>query len=435
MRFFKKATPLILFLADLVTIILSIFLAYKSREWFIGPNDMDLGKYLHLYLFYIPLFLFLFNGLYRYRYDFWHESKLIGKSLLLSLLIVLSFLALTRNIADYSRYIIVISFVLMAFLIPLQKRLLKRALFFLGLWKKEAKFVGNDQRMQEILFRNYYMGYVPSNERYETLFINARELPEGAIEDVLKKEILSHHELLFIPLIQDFNLSDSVIFELLNSRSNLIFLRNRLQSRYNLFLKALSDRVLGGFFFLLFIPAFFVISIVIFLHDPRSPILFRQERIGKHGRKFTLFKFRTMYPDADCRLQEYLKQNPQAANEYRLYKKLKNDPRVTPIGRVLRKYSLDELPQLINVVRGEMSIIGPRPYLAEELQELGDYAPIIFSVKPGITGLWQVSGRNRLTFEERIHIDLWYVYNWSLWKDMVILLKTFRALLSKEGAY
>jgi len=143
-----------------------------------------------------------------------------------------------------------------------------------------------------------------------------------------------------------------------------------------------------------------------------------------------------MYKDGDAKLQDYLDQHPEAKKEWEEFKKLKGfDPRVTKIGKFLRKTSLDELPQLINVIKGEMSLVGPRPYLPREREDMEDYFSTITVAKPGITGLWQVSGRNELTFKERLILDAWYVQNWSLWLDIVILFKTVKVLIKGEGAY
>lgn len=141
-----------------------------------------------------------------------------------------------------------------------------------------------------------------------------------------------------------------------------------------------------------------------------------------------------MYADADERLQHILAADPEAKNEWDTYWKLKNDPRVTPIGSFLRLTSLDELPQIFNIIRGEMSLVGPRPYLPREWEALKDYSEIIHSVQPGITGLWQVSGRSDSTYEQRLILDIWYVRNWSLWLDIVILMKTIKVVLNREGA-
>jgi undecaprenyl-phosphate galactose phosphotransferase len=143
-----------------------------------------------------------------------------------------------------------------------------------------------------------------------------------------------------------------------------------------------------------------------------------------------------MYVNADEMLSGYLEKNAAAKAEWGRYKKLRDyDPRVTPVGKLLRRTSLDELPQIFNVLAGDMSFVGPRPYLPEEEKDIGEFSELIFLASPGITGLWQVSGRNILDFEERLKLAVWYVLNWSLWLDIVILFKTIMVVLKKEGAY
>jgi len=166
-----------------------------------------------------------------------------------------------------------------------------------------------------------------------------------------------------------------------------------------------------------------------------GPILFRQARVGRNGVSFGCLKFRSMLPDAEARLQQYLAENPAIAEEYQRNFKLRDDPRITQIGKFLRRSSLDELPQLFNVLRGEMSLVGPRPLLARELDRYGDNIALYTLVNPGITGLWQVSGRSETTFLDRSNLDAWYVKNWTLWYDVVILLRTVAVVFSRKGAY
>ncbi|MCD6259069.1 MAG: sugar transferase, partial [Helicobacteraceae bacterium] len=167
----------------------------------------------------------------------------------------------------------------------------------------------------------------------------------------------------------------------------------------------------------------------------KGPIIYKQKRLGKDGKEFSCYKYRTMYQNGDETLAQYLKDNPDEEKHYAIYHKYKNDPRITTIGKFLRATSLDELPQLYNILRGDMNLIGPRPYMLNEKSIMGlDNAEIILKVKPGITGLWQVFGRNNLTFDQRIELDKWYIQNWSLWIDFVIFMKTIKVVLSKSGA-
>ncbi len=173
----------------------------------------------------------------------------------------------------------------------------------------------------------------------------------------------------------------------------------------------------------LFVVCFFLIR------RDGGPMLYAHERIGRGGRRFRCLKFRTMVPDADRRLEEHLARDPAAAAEWAAYQKLKNDPRVTPIGRFLRRTHLDEIPQLINVLKGEMALIGPRPVTAEELRRYGRFGRLLKAVRPGITGLWQVSKGHEVDYGERVAIDVHYIRNWSLLLDAVIVCKTISKIL------
>ena len=165
-----------------------------------------------------------------------------------------------------------------------------------------------------------------------------------------------------------------------------------------------------------------------------GPLFIKQERIGKDGKLFKMYKYRSMVVGADKKLKEYLKENKEAAKEYKKYKKLKNDPRITKIGKFLRKTSLDEMPQLLNVLNGTMSLVGPRPYLPREKEDMGDYYNIIIKDTPGVTGLWQIRGRSKTTFNDRLDMDIMYHKNKSLKNDLLILIKTFLSVFKKEGA-
>lgn len=168
--------------------------------------------------------------------------------------------------------------------------------------------------------------------------------------------------------------------------------------------------------------------------DAPGAVLYRQERMGREGRIITILKFRTMYEDADQTLASILNTDPGLRREYERYHKLKDDPRVTPIGKFLRCYSLDELPQILNVLRGDMSLVGPRAYMPSELREMNGLARAVLQCPPGITGLWQVSGRNRLSFADRVNLDVHYLQNWSPWLDLYLLVRTGPVVLSGEGA-
>jgi Undecaprenyl-phosphate galactose phosphotransferase WbaP len=180
--------------------------------------------------------------------------------------------------------------------------------------------------------------------------------------------------------------------------------------------------------------AFLVIMILIKLDSP-GPVFYRQARIGRQGRKFYVYKFRTMIQNAEQILQRYLDNSPDLKAEWLATHKLKQDPRVTRMGALLRKLSLDELPQLWNIWIGDMSIIGPRPIVDEEVEKYGKCFQLYIQVRPGLTGLWQVSGRNDTTYERRVELDAYYILNRSLGLDLQIIFKTVFVVLSRKGAY
>lgn len=181
-------------------------------------------------------------------------------------------------------------------------------------------------------------------------------------------------------------------------------------------------------------PIMGAIALGVRLSGP-GEMVFKQHRIGVAGKTFLCLKFRTMRPDAAERLEKLLASDPQAAEEWKKYQKLKNDPRITPFGAFLRKTSLDELPQLINIIRGEMSVIGPRPITSGEIFRYGSDFHYYKAAKPGVIGLWQVNGRNRLTYEQRVAMDIEYAATWTIWSDIKITLKAIPAVLFGGGAY
>lgn len=201
-------------------------------------------------------------------------------------------------------------------------------------------------------------------------------------------------------------------------------------------IKRLFDVVASSAALLILSPVFLLIAIAIKLTDPKGPIIFSQKRVTRHGRLFDFYKFRTMkheYSGLDARKVFATMNRPDLVDEYSMYRKVKDDPRVTWIGKLLRKTSLDELPQFWNVAKSDISLVGPRAFLPEEL-ELYKTSPLLLSVRTGITGIWQVSGRNNLTFEQRLELEMYYVQHWSFWLDIRILLRTLKVVLFGRGA-
>lgn len=426
-------------LIDVGMIVLSVYLAFLIRESYaaLEPHTIPYSTYLTFYpLYIIVLSLFAYEGIYTYRYDFWHESRIIFKVIVFSAVLVFAYLAMTKLITDYSRLVIGISFAIMMILIPLAKNISKKLLYKLGLWQKKAKVYGDDAFLTEEIYTNPYLGYIKPkhNQEPDTVFINSKDSDAKRLKKIISSEIKGKHEVIFVPLMNDFNLTQSHIYELSNTRTNLIVFSNRLKSRYRLVLKNIFDWILSIITLPVLIPLMMIIAFRMRLLEPGKSIIFTQERLGQNGETFVCYKFRTMQENSKELLAAYLKTHPDEVEYYDKYHKYKNDPRVTPFGKTLRKTSLDELPQLWNVFKNEMSLIGPRPYMLEEGDNIGENRDTILSVKPGITGLWQVSGRSDVDFKSRIRLDLWYIRNWNLWMDLVILIKTVKTVLVKNGA-
>lgn len=215
----------------------------------------------------------------------------------------------------------------------------------------------------------------------------------------------------------------------------LLQVRNNLARLPQRILKRSIDLIVSAILLAVLSPLFLVLAVLIKLEDG-GPVFFVQTRVGRRGVDFNCWKFRTMSVDAEAQLARWETENPKLLARYRECNfKLRTDPRVTRIGAWVRRNSLDELPQLINVLRGDMSLIGPRPLLRRELPDYGNVIALYERVRPGITGLWQISGRSHTTFAERVSYDEWYIKNWALWYDIVIVLRTVRVLLQGEGAY
>ncbi len=427
-------------LIDIFAIFISLVLAYLLRNllagMFSGVDSYMLSNYTSFYpIYFITIILLAYEGIYTHRYDFWHESRVILKSLVFSFLILLAYLAMTKSVQDYSRAVIAFSFLFMAFFLPLFKNVCKKLLFKLGLWKRRAKVYGNDPFLNEEIFNNHYLGYVDAKERTpKTVFVNSHNEDLNTLTQIINQEIEKSHQVIFIPFMDAYDLTHSHIYRLSNTRNNLIVFQNRLKSRCRLWAKKLSDLGMFIIAFPLLTPIMLYIAYKIRKEEPGCSILFKQERLGKEGKIFVCYKFRTMFEESDEKLNAYLKEHPEEVEFYATYHKYQNDPRITKIGDTLRRTSLDELPQIFNIFKNEMSFIGPRPYMLNEKEEIGENVDTVLTVKPGITGLWQVSGRSDVDFHSRVGLDVWYIRNWNLWLDLVILLKTVKTVFIRKGA-
>lgn len=219
-----------------------------------------------------------------------------------------------------------------------------------------------------------------------------------------------------------------------DARIMILHVQNNLSKWTNRAVKRIFDvvmTIIGG---LLISPILLGVAFWVYRDSP-GPVIYKHRRVGKDGKEFDCYKFRSMCVDSAERLQKLLESDPEARKEWETSFKLKNDPRITRSGAFLRKTSLDELPQLLNVLKGEMSLVGPRPIVQKEVPRYGEYIKEYYMVQPGITGMWQVSGRSDIDYPERVQMDSWYVHNWSVWLDILMLWRTIKVVAGRKGAY
>ncbi|WP_022846472.1 undecaprenyl-phosphate galactose phosphotransferase WbaP [Desulfurobacterium sp. TC5-1] len=456
----KYVSAVILLFSDLIVFYASLLAAYILRLWlsdkFLPHYYMTFGKLLSLWWFPIAyIFSFWIQGLYTSRFPFWEEVKRIIKAVSFATIIILSVVSLGRLSEHVSRTTVVILWMISIPIFAVSRKFLKALLYRLSLWKQEATAVGNREfidKIKEIFDKDHFMGYhvnkgieiSPSNFSYEkelldleadTLIVAIPDSFEGDTEKFLAKIHKSARNVLFVPDIKGLAFLNSELYPLFFSEMFLLSVKNNLKYFTNRFLKRLFDLTVSILLLPILLPIITIIAILI-KFDSEGPVFFVHNRVGKDGKIIGVIKFRTMYKDAQQRLEKLLAENEEIRKEWETYFKLKNDPRITKVGKFLRKTSLDELPQIFNVLKGDMSLVGPRPVVKEEIEKYyKDFAQYYYLVKPGITGLWQVSGRSDTDYDKRVRLDTWYVLNWSLWLDIIILIKTVKAVLKKEGAY
>ena len=270
--------------------------------------------------------------------------------------------------------------------------------------------------------------------RVQQVIICAPGLEKDKLTSLIEKIQPLVRNISFIPDLIGAPISGVEPQMLYDEQIMMLTLKNNLARRRNRIYKRTFDLVAtisGG---LLISPILLAIAIANAISN-HGHVFFAHRRIGKNGKEFYCYKFQSMVPDAEAKLEQYLKSHPEARKEWEETFKLTNDPRVTKLGAFLRKTSLDELPQLWNVIKGDMSLVGPRPIVKKEIPRYGEHFKEYCSVLPGITGMWQASGRSDTTYAERVAMDTWYVHNWSVWLDIMYLAKTFGAVIHSKGAY
>jgi Undecaprenyl-phosphate galactose phosphotransferase WbaP len=471
----KYASLLLLVAADILTLALSFSLAFLIRKNLLpllfpslSARPVFFSVFLdRFYMVIIWIAVFAYEKLYTKRHAVWEETRILIKSSTISSVLIMVAVYIMKGSLLISRVIISIAWLLSIFAFPAVRYLSKRLLFRFKLWKKRVLIIGSTEATSsviEAIRRDRTMGYeivgcltddpakigkslsgVPilghfeevedwkKKTGFEDIIVTFPNIPRDRLISLLKRWDDVSETIRYIPQTGDL-ISTGIEIENIGNILSLV-VRKNLHKPWNILIKAVFDFSIALALLIVLLPVDLLIAAAIRL-DSRGPVFFRQERYGRRGRVIRIIKFRTMYPDADRRLEAFLERDPAAREEWSTFKKLKSgDPRVTRFGAFLRKYSLDELPQIINVLRGEMSLVGPRPYIQEELEEVKQVKSILFQVRPGITGLWQTSGRSNVPFAERLRLDEHYIRNWSLWTDLVLLLKTLRVTALGHGAF
>jgi undecaprenyl-phosphate galactose phosphotransferase len=413
--------------------------------------DMFVQRY---YLLLVYLLVFAYEGLYTKRLVFAEEMRRILRGTTLAAVLVTLALYVTGTYV-LSRSIVLLVWALGFIVIPVMRAVAKQIVIGLRLWSKSVIIIGQDRNTQVLmteLARNWRLGYravavldpgVLSNRdgsalhdllhqhRAESFVLSDASVGRDVATRFLRSQDAPGEEMI---ILLDSAALQSLGVEVEQLESLLLMkYRYNLLQPVNVLLKRVSELALTLLLLVVLMPLFALLALIVKLGS-FGPVLFAQERIGRRRRQFQCLKFRTMILDAERHLEDILAENPKAREEWTKYSRITNDPRVTRAGRFLRRFSLDEFPQLANVLRGEMSLVGPRPYMPTELEKIGSSIDVIARVRPGITGPFQTSGRKELTFEERLLLDEHYVKNWSLWMDLVILLRTVGVVLRGTGA-
>ncbi len=459
---------LLLAIADWAAVVLAEGCAVWLRNFFVSETVLRIS-WLNFWVIFPAIFLLFFAGnqLYTRRRPFYKETERIFYACLFAVAAIVFLLYVTQIAATTSRLFVVL-FLLLVFPICILTRYgakkylqkssrLQMPVLVIGAGKTAAlllramtedigmtcRIVGflEDRTPAEGIAGHYpILGRFDDVEKVirETkvahVIIAAPGLPEKDLAHLIYRVQPLVKNLCVIPNLVGVAMGSVEIESLFEEKLVLLRLKNNLNRLLNRIVKRIFDLCVG---IMIAIPASLIIAVtyVLIKIDSKGPVFYNAERLGKNGKLFKCYKLRSMYINADEILSDFLKAHPDAKEEWKEFQKLRGeDPRVTKVGKWIRKYSIDELPQIFNVLGGSMSLVGPRPYLPREREKMGPWFSTICMTVPGITGLWQVSGRNDVTFEDRLRMDAWYIRNWNLWQDVVILFKTVKVVLGK-GAY
>ncbi len=454
-----RLTKAALLLSDVVAMLLAALVAafwaeqwgaVGDAQWLVSQDIERYWAWLVVMGVGIGFFLVRFRH-YSDRKPFWTELGELLRVLVLLGLLDLAVLAITRW--NSSRLWWALVWPLAALWIPLGRALLRSLMLRGRWWQRPTVVVGTGSNAHEAvaaLQSEPALGFavvaqVDVAQASRTIrrwakvpgvqFVLAVEHGQNEQREQVLRQ-LAHskaEDVSVIPAMRGVPLFGTDISYFFSHEVAMLKLRNNLRYWPARWLKRLFDLLAA--LLLLVLGALPFAYLAWRIRQDGGSAIFAHQRVGQSGRMFPCFKFRTMHVDAEEQLRQLLEQDSAARAEWEREFKLREDPRITPIGQFLRRTSLDELPQLFNVIRGEMSLVGPRPIIQAELARYGDDVDYFLMVRPGMTGLWQVSGRNDVDYDTRVYLDTWYVKNWSLWYDIAILFKTVRVVLARKGAY
>lgn len=452
----------VLITSDLASLLASIVVASQLRQL---PGIFVESSYLEIFVLLAVTLVALFarNSLYPgIGLNYVEEIRRLVSSTNFAFMVMLGITFILKTTSYYSRLILILSWLLSLAIIPMSRYFIRRLMIRMNLWGEPVAIIGNAQNalvIKERFESNPQLGLRPFAILYDEQCTDC--LMSVRAEDSICS-IKAHARKLSLQtalvVINDLNDIDRLVEQYRTVFHRVILIKNKngkyglnslealdfinvlgLQVRNNLLdpwpqaLKRVID-VVGSFLGLVILsPLLAFLALCIWLDEP-GRVFYRQMRLGRDGRAFKLIKFRTMHLGAAQVLADALANDPELKREWNAYQKLKNDPRITRVGKIIRKFSLDELPQLWNIARGDMSLVGPRPMMPDQREPYGESFANYVQVTPGLTGLWQVSGRNETTFARRAELDDEYIQCWSMWLDVFILFKTVKVVFGK-GAY
>ena len=438
-------------------LVINLILTIQISSYLI-PDIQNHTFEKYYWLIFIYLFSYYWHKLLTRRMVTTNEFTIILKANFITLVAIFFIISAIHVDETVSRTIIFIYFILNCFN-SFWSYLIKKYFFKLNMFRKPIFAICDEQG--EINIKNWFDKGNPFGYDVE-LILNVNEYSVLEIHQKINKivkenrfdsavidfdsnnifelsDLVDHiqrniHKIIILPKISKMPLLNGELINSIHHKGMAFYVRNNLLSPVDKFLKNIFDYLMALSLVLIFSPLLFSLYMIVYIATNGHP-LFKHKRIGLDGKEFNVYKFRTMYIDADKRLEELLEEDEDCRREWENDFKLKDDPRITKLGNFLRRTSLDELPQLINVLQGRMSLIGPRPIIDKEIEKYGEYFDYFTAVKPGITGLWQVSGRNDVDYDERVQLDVWYVRNWSMNLDIQILLKTVLVVIGRKGSY